>query len=253
MKTILVTGATGSIGSELCKKFAQKGYSLIITARNIEKLNILTEKLKSEYNIKVAYASVDFNDPNSYSELLKLVVDGLDGLVIMPPQPPATNDCLPQDNVWADMFKKSFIGPTALVRELIPALIKKKAAVVLISGITSKQPLGRYSTSNVLRTAWLGQIKTLADAYGPEGIRFNTLSLGGVITEKLIEKIQKENEGKSISLSESLKQRSENVPLRKYAQLVEVVDMIDLLLTSEASTHLTGQNIALDGGFARAY
>lgn len=253
MKTLLITGATGAIGTALCKRLAKQDNHLIITARDQQKLTHLTEQLKSEYKIKVDYVTSDFNDTNSYTALLKLVKNGLDGFVIMPPQPPITQDCLPQDNIWSEMFNKSFIGPSALMRDLIPSLIKRKASVVLISGITSKQPLTKYATSSVLRTAWQGQIKTLADTFGPEDVRFNTLSLGGVITDKLIEKINQEIKDKNISLEEALSKRTENVPLRKYADLNEIVDMIEFMLMSEASKHLTGQNIVLDGGFTRSY
>ncbi len=253
MKTILITGATGAIGTELCKYIAKKGHHLIITARDYQTLHGLSDLLKREYQIKVNYVASDFSDPKSYAELLNITTEGVDGFVIMPPQPPVTEDCLPQDNVWSDMFNRSFIGPSALIRDLIPALIKRKASVVLISGITSKQPLTKYATSSVLRTAWQGQIKTLADTYGSEGVRFNTLSLGGVMTNKFIQKLNKESEDKNISFSELLSQRTENVPLRKYANLNEIVDMIEFMLLSEASKHLTGQNIVLDGGFTRAY
>lgn len=253
MRTILITGATGAIGTALCKKLAKQDNHLIVTARDQQKLNFLAEQLKSEYKIEVDSVTSDFNDSNSYTSLLKLANDGIDGFVIMPPQPPITEDCLPKDNIWSEMFNKSFIGPSVLIRDLLPSLIKRKASVVLISGITSKQPLTKYATSSVLRTAWQGQIKTLADTYGPEGVRFNTLSLGGVITDKFMEKINQEIKDKNISIEKAIAKRSENVPLRKYAYLNEIVDMIEFILMSEASKHLTGQNIVFDGGFTRAY
>ncbi|MGB6976918.1 MAG: SDR family oxidoreductase [Gammaproteobacteria bacterium] len=252
-KIILITGATGSIGSELCKHLAQKGYELLITARNEEKLALLTMTLKKEFKTEVTYAASDFAEPKTFSKLIKKVEEGIDGLVIMPPQPLETTDCLPEDEVWSTMFKASFIGPVALIRDLIPALKIRAGGVVIISGISSKQPLSKYATSNVLRTAWVGQVKTLADVYGPEGLRFNTLSLGGIMTEKLMEKVRKEKGNDGLSVSHALKERFSNVPLRKYAEIKEVTDMIDILLNSVASKHITGQNMPFDGGFTRPY
>ncbi len=253
MKTILITGATGSIGLTLCNQLARKGHALIITARNKEKLQILAEKIYTEFKTKVTCAASDFSDPVTFTDLLKLTGTGIDGLVIMPPQPLPTKQCLPADSVWENMFKTSFIGAVALIRDLIPALTKNRAATVLISGMTSKQPHSEYALSNVLRTAWTGQIKTMADVYGTAGLRFNTLSLGGIITDKLIAKITQENKATGKTITEALTERTLNIPLRKYATLTEVADMVDLLINSEASQHLTGQNIVLDGGFTRPY
>jgi 3-oxoacyl-[acyl-carrier protein] reductase len=88
---------------------------------------------------------------------------------------------------------------------------------------------------------------------GVFGLRFNTLSLGDVITDKLLEKIKHESEKNNLAVSEVLKTRFSNVPLRRYAEITEVVDMVDFYLNSEVSKHLTGQNTAFDGGFSRPY
>jgi 3-oxoacyl-[acyl-carrier protein] reductase len=253
-KLVLITGATGAIGSVICEHLVKKGCHLLLTARSEQKLASLSARLQKDYNANVTHAPSDFSHPGSFNNLIKKAEsDGIDGLVIMPPQPPETTECLPNDVIWESLFKISFIGPVALIRDLISSLSKRKAATIVISGISSKQPLGKYATSNVLRTAWLGQIKTLSDVYGERGLRFNTLSLGGVMTEQLAERIRKETQDKGIALSEALNLRFANVPLRRYAETQEIADMVDFILNSDASKHLTGQNVAFDGGFSRPY
>lgn len=252
-KTILVTGPTGGIGPSICAHLAEKGYDLILTARSEKKLSDLADDLKKKFSASVKCIPSDFSQPESFAEVVKLVSNGLHGLIIMPPQMPPTEQCLPEDSVWEKLFKQSFIGPTALIRELIPALKKPgRSKVVLISGISSAQVLSHYATSNVLRTAWLGQAKTLAHAYGPDGIHFNTLSLGGIMTDRFINKL-KENEKKGEgTFEEQMKEEVWNVPLRKYAAPLEVAKAVEGLL-SEFSDHITGMNILCDGGFTRAY
>lgn len=48
-KTALITGASGGIGYELARLFAQDGYNLILVARNEKKLNALKTALESQY------------------------------------------------------------------------------------------------------------------------------------------------------------------------------------------------------------
>src|SRR5439155_8161853 len=111
----------------------------------------------------------------------------LDGAVMMPPQPPPTNDCLPANAAWRELFQASFIGPLALLKAAISVMQPdpahgRRSKIVIVSGMSSVQVLGHCATSNVLRCSWLAEAKTLAFALGDRGIHVNTLSLGGTLT-----------------------------------------------------------------------
>jgi len=62
MKYIVITGASSGIGEAMCYAFAKRGYSLIIVARQQEKLELLSKALKSAYNISVTVMSYDLSD-----------------------------------------------------------------------------------------------------------------------------------------------------------------------------------------------
>lgn len=251
-KKILVTGATGGIGNELCKFLKEKNYDLILAARDMEKLSRLKSELASK-DSDVSYCVMNFSDVSSFASLKNFVEDGLDGLVVMPPQLEPTPECLPADDVWMKALSESFVGPLALIREMIPYLTKRvKSKVVIVSGISSAQVLSHYATSNVLRTAWLAEAKTLAFYFGARGIRFNTLSLGGVMTDKYVQKFHAEAQSKNLTLDELMVQKVDNVPLKKYASTREVAIAIETLL-SDFTDHITGANILCDGGFTRSY
>ncbi|HAV2939728.1 TPA: SDR family NAD(P)-dependent oxidoreductase, partial [Acinetobacter baumannii] len=59
---VVITGASSGIGEELAKNFAVRGYSLVLVARRIEKLEALAEKLKVEYQISVDLYPCDLGD-----------------------------------------------------------------------------------------------------------------------------------------------------------------------------------------------
>ncbi|HEY9011812.1 MAG TPA: SDR family oxidoreductase [Devosia sp.] len=123
---------------------------------------------------------------------------------------------------------------------------------MIISGISSAQVLGHYATSNVIRTAWLGEAKTLAFALGARNIHINTLSLGGTLTPGYRDSIAKRAVAAGTSFEDRLDAETENVPLRKYGEPSEVAVAVEGLL-SPFSDHMTGLNILHDGGFTRAY
>jgi len=254
-KRVLVTGATGGIGSPLALHLASKGYDLILTARSEKNLSELTKSIKKAFPERtVDYSPSDFSKAESFEKILKLVGDsGVSGLVLMPPQPDPTTECFPDDVTWQRIFKESFIGPVGLIRALIPELEKRvRSKVVLISGISSLQVFGNYSTSSVLRLMWVGQMKTLALAYGPKRIHFNTLSLGGVLTDEYMKELKADAANEKTSIDALLEKEVANVPLRKYAATNEVATAVEGLLSS-FTDHITGWNIPCDGGFTRAY
>ena len=169
---ILITGATGGIGSALCHHLAASGYELVLTSRSEDKLDRLAAELSGSVLDTVV---ADFGSRQSLVDLgrrLSSKFDSLSGLVLMPPKAQVTTEVLPNDEVWLELFKTSFLGPCQLIK-LCKGLLENgsPSKVVIVSGITSVQVLSHYASSNVLRTMWVGQAKTLAAAFGPLGIR----------------------------------------------------------------------------------
>lgn len=77
-KMALITGATGGIGSELCRRFARDQINLVLVARNQQKLQQLSEQLQSEFAIKTNTIVQDLAIPNAAQELYqKLQEQGL--------------------------------------------------------------------------------------------------------------------------------------------------------------------------------
>lgn len=257
MSVYLITGASGGIGTAVCERLAASGHRLILAARDANRLRLLQAELPGAGH---EVAPVDMaSDPSIEVFSAKMAELGLtlDGAVLMPPQPHAASDPLPAPEVWRTLFQTSFIGPLATLKAAIgqmrPDLSKgQRAKIVIISGISSAQVLGHYATSNVIRTAWLGEAKALAFALGRRNIHVNTLSLGGTLTPGYRASIEKRAATAGQSFEERLDEETDNVPLRKYGEPSEVAVAIEGLL-SPFSDHMTGLNILHDGGFTRAY
>ena len=67
----LITGASSVIGRDISKELSQKGYDLILVARNLEKLNEVKEKL--ETNIETV--SMDISNPENCKQLYEKYKD----------------------------------------------------------------------------------------------------------------------------------------------------------------------------------
>ena len=70
-ETALITGASSGIGLELAKRFARDGFSLVLTARSIDKLNQLASRLKAQYGVAVRVIMKDLAKPEAPEEIFQ--------------------------------------------------------------------------------------------------------------------------------------------------------------------------------------
>lgn len=72
-RTALITGASGGIGMELARLFAEQGVDLVIVARSEDSLNELKEELESVYGISVTVRAADLTRPQAVEDLVELL------------------------------------------------------------------------------------------------------------------------------------------------------------------------------------
>ena len=83
-KVVIVTGASGAIGSAICKYFSKCGAKVVAAARNLEKIEVLAAEIKAAGG-EAAAVQVDVTDENYCAKVAKEAVrifGGGDGLVI---------------------------------------------------------------------------------------------------------------------------------------------------------------------------
>ena len=68
---VVVTGASGGIGYELCKLFARDGYPLLLTARNGDKLKTFAQELTAAHGVAVAVCPLDLAAPEAPDQLFE--------------------------------------------------------------------------------------------------------------------------------------------------------------------------------------
>lgn len=258
-RRFLITCATGDIGSELCLYLAKKGHDLMITGRHLEKLRALSERIMTDYpERKVTFCCADLGIPETMSELIEQSrVEGIDGIVLMPPRPPLLpTESIQQFHTLNKAMQDCFTGPRFLLQQLLPSLeASDLKSVILVSGASSKQPIvnADWEAFNDVRTAWVGCLKTFADIYGSMGIRFNTISPGQVVTPTYTKKLETEAEARTTLFTDVLREKTAAVPLGKLASIHGVVKTIYFFLKSSGSSEITATNILIDGGASRPY
>ncbi|NEK17288.1 SDR family NAD(P)-dependent oxidoreductase [Rhizobium leguminosarum] len=108
MSTFLITGASGGIGSAVSQRLANSGHQLVLAARDVDRLSSLQMSLPGEGHRVIAVDMASDQSVATFSKWLESLDFNLNGAVLMPPQPHAANDPLPDPEVWRTLFQTSF-------------------------------------------------------------------------------------------------------------------------------------------------
>ena len=236
-KTILVTGASSGIGKAIAIECSKMGASVIITARNEQRLHETLLEMVGEQNKSIITdLSIDEDIDRLVNEIPK--IDGIvhcAGFTI-----PKPFNFISKDDVDSVM-KVNFTTHVFLTQKLLKTKkINKKSSIVFISSISgvyiSAVAGSLYSAS---KGAVNGIVKGMAIELAAKQIRVNSVNPGMIET----------NIFSSGTISEDqLTEDKKRYPLKRYGKPEEVAYAVIYLL-SDASSWTTGSNILIDGGY----
>ena len=238
-KTILVTGASSGIGKATAIECSKMGAKLIITGRDIHRLNNTLLSLSgSEENHKMIVADI-----TSQHDTIDLVskISEINGAVLSA----GRGKTSPIKFATSDKFQELFEVNLFSQVELLRLLIKKKrflnnSSVVFISSIGGNS---KFSPGNSIygttKAALSSFIKFCVVEFSPK-IRFNGIN-PGMINTPLISQGALSEEDKNIDIQTN--------PLKRYGEPEEVAYSAIYLL-SDAASWVTGTSLCIDGGIS---
>ena len=243
-KTIVVTSASGELGSAVARELA-KDHKLILTGRNMEKLEALKKELGQGCEIR----ALDFTSAESIAAFR---VGDVDGLVLIGPRPGFYGkNMFPEEKEWLDVFKAGFTGPVEVMKNVLSGM-QRGGSVVIMAGTTSAQVQPSTGPACVLRRMWTTYSKALSHELGSKEIRVNALSPGVISTGFHKERITNKGKAANLSYEEQLNKEVAPIPAGRNGDVAEVAKAVRFLVTDESS-FINGVNLVLDGGFTVSY
>jgi NAD(P)-dependent dehydrogenase (short-subunit alcohol dehydrogenase family) len=233
-KTILVTGASSGIGENIAIESANLKSQVIVTGRNVERLNKTYLALKGTNKQQVVA------DLSKVEDIDKLVdsMPNLDGLVLcagIVKTLPAKNIT---DSAIYDIFQINVFSSIQLVRRLLKfRKINKGGSIVFISSISTTNAKAGNSLYSATKGAVNSFSKVLALELSFQRIRVNCIQPGFIKTNIL--------EGGAVT-SEQIRKNIELYPLGPGEP--SDISYATIYLLSDASKWVTGSIFTIDGG-----
>jgi NAD(P)-dependent dehydrogenase (short-subunit alcohol dehydrogenase family) len=190
----VVTGAYRGLGYEACRQLAQRGYRVVLTARNAKKGLLAAETLRNE-GLDVSFQWLDVTDGGAVERLTAFIRDAygrLDVLVnnagIFPDISPWKSDDVSIFDADLETIRKGFetntLGPLLLCQQLIPLMGGRGRVVNVSSGMGQLSDMnGCCPGYRLSKTALNAVTRIFADELKDSGVKINSVCPGWVRTE----------------------------------------------------------------------
>ena len=238
-KIALVTGATGGLGTHMCKRLHDDGYLVCANYRSKEKADNWDKEMKAEgYNIHLYKA--DVSDFDQVGEMVKTIENEVGTISVL-----VNNAGITRDGQFKKMTREAWdlvidsnLGSVFnCCRHVINQMLDQQyGRIINISSVNAQR--GQFGQVNysAAKAGMHGFTKTLAMEVASKGITVNTISPGYIATDMVM------------AVAENIREMIiSGIPVGRLGGTEEIAHLVSFL-ASENAGFITGANYAINGG-----
>ena len=269
-KIAVVTGAGGTLCSEIAIQLALEGVKVFLVGRTAEKLEKTSQKIKELGGVEAIIFPCDVTDEKSVSALAEAVekAGGCDYLINgaggnnVKAMPTITkfdsreiSGELPEGqkgiyDIDMDAFRSvleiNTMGTVIPTMELAKQMIAKGGgSIINFASMNTYCPLTRCFAYAMSKAAIANLTQSFAAYYAPANIRINAIAPGFMVNERSKTYLGTVEEG----LTKRGEQVIEHTPMGRFGEARDLIGCVKWLLNDEAAGFVTGITVPVDGGF----
>lgn len=254
----VVIGGTGELGGMMAEALGAAGAKVAVVGRSAERGNARAGKINEDGGEAKFFAAdgLRADSLDQAREEIKqwagapasVLINAAGGNRPEATIPPGGDVCkLPLD-AWRDVFDLNLVGGALLPSQVFgPDMIEAGVgSVINIASMSGMIPLSRVVAYSAAKAAVINLTLWLAREWATTGVRVNAISPGFFPAEQN-RKLLFNDDG---SYTQRGGQIIGHTPMSRFGKPEELAGAVIWLASRRASSFVTGQNIAIDGGFA---
>lgn len=238
-RVVLVTGATGGLGTAMCEALYREGYRVLANYRSKDKADGWKMMMDSK-NIKVDLFYGEVSDYASVESMVKEIEEKVGPVDVLVNNAGITRDTAFRKmsyEQWRDVLSSNLDSVFNCTRNVINGMIDRNfGRIINISSVNGQR--GQFGQANysAAKAGMHGFTKTLAMEVARKGVTVNTISPGYIGTDMVM------------AVKEEIRnQIVEQIPMGRLGGTEEVAHLVCFLASDQAS-FITGANYSINGG-----
>lgn len=247
-RVVLITGAGQGIGRELARQFAAAGAIAAVADVNLAAARSVQAEIEQRGGRAMAILA-DVADPESVQAMVDAIVaehGRIDVLInnaaIFATLEKRKFDLIPLEE-WDAVMRVNINGPVLCARAVVPAMRAGSwGRIINIASDAVPKGVMNYMHYVTSKSAMIGMTNAMARELGTDGINVNCIRPGAVATEV------------DRAVNPTVDLRKTQIAQQCIKRGMEPPDLVGLMLflSSPASSFITGQTIACDGGYTHS-
>ncbi|MGZ3697592.1 MAG: SDR family oxidoreductase [Bdellovibrionota bacterium] len=236
-KRALVQGGSSGLGRAIAAALVAEGVKVAIASRDEAKLRATAREIGA-----AATVVCDLSKPGQGEASVREAIEQLGGIDILicntggPPKGPFEELT---DEQWQQGFQSLWLSAVDSIRAALSGMkLQEWGRIMLVTSAAAREPMAGLNISNGLRAGLLGLTKSVSNEIASFGVTINALLPGYTNTERLQE------------LGIPTEKITAHIPARRLGK-PEELGAVAAFLASEHAAYVSGQAIAVDGGYLR--
>lgn len=239
MKSVLVTGGTGGIGSALVKAFIKKGYHAFVTHNHKSKDFLNSWSSENELDDKsISFIGMDINNRQEVVEQISILLNNSTVDVLINNAGITADSTFLKMNLeqWDIVLDTNLRALFSITQPIARSMVENGfGRIINISSINGLK--GQFGQCNYSATkaGMVGFSKSLAQELAAKGVTVNVIAPGYTSTP-MVEKMRED-------ILEKIKSA---IPTKQLVLLDDIANTA--LMIAESGVSLTGETISVNGG-----